>query len=178
MDKDGMSLKEFVENNHKLLSTVAIFATITTLINNLPIKWMSVALSFISIAGMVVVWHEIKTQLPEKMSPRLFIFRYILLWGFGGLVFYWILEFREIWHYFLFAPLSALFMYITIQTLNPLTNQPVVKKIFGIGGSKTWLQKILKVVVLLSIVFVSLYFATLFSIPLNLIFDVIKNNFR
>jgi len=178
MDKNGMQLKEFIEKNHALLSAVAIFATITALLSSLPIKWMGIVLSFITMAGMVVIWHEIKAQLPEKMSPKLFMFRYILLWGFGALVFYWILEFREIWHVFLFVPLTILFVYEIVQTLKPLTQLAIIKKVFGIGSQKNFFQKFLKLAVLITIVYGSLYSATIFSIPLNLILDTIKNSFH
>jgi len=178
MDKDGMPLKEFIEKNHILLSAVAVFATITALLSNLPIKWVSTVLSFISIAGTVVIWHEVQTQLPKKMSPKLFLFRYVLLWGLGGLVFYWLLEFREIWHVFLFIPLTIVFMSEIVLTLRPLTELNIVKKIFGLGKEKNWFQKILKVGVALSIAFISLFLATLFSPSINLILDWIKNTFH
>lgn len=178
MTRDGMSLKEFIEKNHSLLSAMAIFATITALLDNLPVRWIGIVLSFISIAGLVVIWHELKAQLPKTMSPKLFIFRYVLLWGFGALVFYWLLVFREIWHFFLFAPLTILFMYEIVLTLKPLTEWKIVKWMFGIGKEKNWFQKLLKGVVTLILGLTSLYFATLFSIPLNLILDAIKNSFK
>lgn len=178
MVRDGVSLKEFIEKNHTLLSALAIFATVTALLSNLPIKWIGTVLSFISMAGLIMVWYELKAQLPERMSPKLFLFSYVLLWGFGVLVFYWLLEFREIWHLLLFAPLTILFMFEIIQTLNPLREWSVAKRVFGIGKEKNWFQKMFKVAVALGIGFISFYFAALFSSPLNMVFDVIKNTFR
>ncbi len=178
MTRDGMSLKDFIEKNHALLSAMAIFATVTALLGNLPIKWVSIVISFISIAGMAIIWYEINTQLPKKMSPRLFFFRYVLLWGLGGLVLYWLLEFREIWHVFLFVPLTIVFMYEIISTLYPLKEWSIVQKVFGIGTEKSWFQKTLKVCVALAIGLLSLYMASLFSIPINLILDWIKNTFH
>lgn len=177
-DKNGMSVKEFIDKNQALLSALAIFATLATLLGSLPIKWMAAVFSFIAIAGMVIVWHEINAQLPEKMSLKLFLFRYVLLWGLGGLVFYWLLEFREIWHIFLFIPLAVVFTYEILLTLSPFTKHPTVKWVFGIGKQKNWFQKILKVITILIVGYFSLFLAGLFSTPLNLIFDLIKNTFK
>ncbi len=178
MDKDGMTLKEFIEKNHILLSTVAVFATIVALLSNLPIRWMGTLLSFIFIAGIVIVWHEIQTQLPKKMGPKLFLFRYVLLWGLWGFIFYWLLEFREIWHVFLFVLLFAMFLYLILSSLKPLTEWKFLIKVFGIGQSKTKLQKFLRGIILFIIGYFSLYAASLFSVPLNLILDAIKNTFK
>lgn len=177
MTRDGMSLKEFIEKNHTLLSALAIFATITALLGNLPIHWIGIILSFISITGLIVIWYELKTQLPEKMAPALFIFRYVLLWGFGMLIFYWLLEFREIWHLFLVIPLTILFGYEIVSTLKPLKETKIAKYVFGINKKKNSFQKLLRAITILSITFFSLYLATIFSMPLNLILDWIKSNF-
>lgn len=178
IDRNGMTLKEFIEKNHVLLSAMAIFATIAALLGNLPIRWMSILLSFIAITGVVLIWHEVNSQLPEKMRPKLFLFRYVLLWGLGSLVFYWLLEFREIWHVFLFIPLFVLFMYEIVLTLNPLKEWSIVKWVFGIDKEKNWFQKILGIVTILAIGYTSLYLAALFSIPINLMLDAIKNTFQ
>ncbi|EKD86919.1 MAG: hypothetical protein ACD_37C00101G0005 [uncultured bacterium] len=178
IDKDGMSLKEFINENHSLLSAMAIFATIAALLGNLPIRWMGIVLSFISIAGIVIIWHEIKSQLPEKMSPKLFIFRYILLWGLGALIFYWLLEFRDIWHVFLFVPLTILFMYVIISTIQPIREWKIIRYVFGIGKEKNRFQKALKILVIAVVAYSSLYLAALFSVPINVILDGIKNAFR
>jgi hypothetical protein len=65
-----------------------------------------------------------------------------------------------------------------VQTLNPLRERHIAQWIFGFGKTKNWFQRILRAIVILAIGFTSLYLATLFSIPLNLIFDGIKNTFH
>ena len=178
MEEKEVSLKEFIEENHILLSMVAVFATIIALINNLQIQWVSKSLSFIFIIGMVVVWHELYAQLPKKMSPKLLLFRYVLLWGLWGLVFYWFLEFRGVWHAFLVIPLFGMFFYLILYSLKPLINLKFMIKIFGFGQAKSKVQIFLRGVVIFLIGYLSLYAASLFSIPLNLILDMVKNSFK
>lgn len=178
IDKSGMTLKQFIENNQSLLSALAVFAAITTLSGNLNIQWLNILFSFIIIAGMIIIWLEVNTQFPEKVSSKLFLFHYILLWGLGALVFYWLLEFRTIWHIFLFIPLTIIFLYEILLTLNPLTKFKIVQRIFGIGKQKNWFQKIFKFIIMLVIVCISFFLAISSSTPLNLLLDAAKNTFK
>lgn len=176
--RNGTSLKDFIERNHSLLSALAIFATIAGLLSSLPIKWLSSALSFIFIAGMVIIWLEIQAQLPKKAGLKLFLFRYVLLWGLGGLVFYWLLEFRELWRAMLFPALALLFFYEIALTIRPIGEWPLVGRLLGIGRAKNPIQEVLRVILLVILGILALYLASLFSVPINLILDWIRGAFR
>jgi hypothetical protein len=178
MDTKETSLKEFIEANHILLSTLAVFATITAFITKLSIEWLAITLSFIFIIGMIIVWHEIHSHFPEKMSFKLWLFRYVLLFGFSCLALYSLLEFRQIWNMLLFIPLSILFMYVIISALKPLTRFNIVIKILGIRQQKNIWQKIMRVICVIGIMIISLSFASIFSPFINLLLTWIRASFK
>ena len=178
MDIKETSLKEFIEANHILLSTLAVFATITAFITKLSIEWLATTLSFIFIIGMVIVWHEIHSHFPVKMSFKLWLFRYVLLFGFSGLALYSLLEFRQAWNILLFIPLSMLFMYVIIFTLKPLLRFNFIVKFLGVGKQKNFGQKIIKAICFIGIMWVGLLLSSIFSPFINLIFTLIKNSFK
>ena len=178
MDIKETSLKEFIEANHILLSTLAVFATITAFINKLSIEWLAAMLSFVFIIGMLLIWHEINSHFPAKMSPKLELFRYILLFGFSGLALYSLLEFRQTWNMLLFIPLFLLFMYVIVFALKPLVKYNFIIKILGIKQQKNIWQKIIIIICAISIPLISMSLASIFSPFINLILTWIKINFK
>lgn len=173
-----ISLKEFIEENQALLSALAVLATLTAFITKLSIEWLAIGLSFVFIIGMIIVWHEINSRFPIKISFKLLTFRYVLLLGFSGLILYSLLEFRQIWNAFLFIPLFMLFTSVIILALKPLMRISIIKRICGIGQQKNVLQKLIKIILLLIIMWISLILASIFSPFLNSIFTWIKISFK
>lgn len=193
-----VSLKQFIIENHILLSALAVFATLSALLSKLSISWLSTLLSFISIAGLILIWLEIQSQLPkEKISLKLLLFRYVMIWGLGGLILYWLLAFRDIWKVSLFVPLFFLFVYmfyspfkllsqILTQIINWLNSLPrfkqtkFFKKILEIKNSNNFkiFLKILRAAYLIIVIIISFNYAVLLSPPINAILDLIKNTFR
>ena len=175
MDSNNVSLREFIEKNHILLSTIAILVAIVAFLGTLPIKWLNYALSFILIAGIIIVWREIQSQIPKKTKGSLFLFRYVLLWSFGGFILYWLIEFREIWHMFLFIPIFLLSFYVMLGSIDPLLRFKIISKIFGSRDSRSNTQSIIWGIFIVVAVIISLNIAVKFTGPLNLILDVIKD---
>lgn len=198
-EKKIISLKQFIEDNHILLSALAVFSSLSALLSRLSINWLNTFFSFISIAGMIIIWFEVQSRLPKEkeMSIRLLLFRYVLIFGLYGLMFYWLLAFRDLWKTFLFIPLFFLFIsmlnsqfkllsQILFQVINQINDlsrfkqTKLFKKILEIKNDNNFkiLLKILKVTYLIIIIFISFNYAILLSPPINAILDLIKNNFR
>jgi hypothetical protein len=193
-----VSLKQFIIDNHILLSALAVFATLSALLSKLSISWLSTFLSFVSIAGLILIWLEVQSQLPkERLSLKLLLFRYVMIWGLGGLILYWLLAFRDIWKVSLFIPLFFLFVYmfyspfkllsqILTQIINWLNSLPrfkqtkLFKKILEIKNSNNFkiFLKILRAAYLIIVIIISFNYAVLLSPPINAILDLIKNTFR
>jgi len=194
-EKKLVSLEKFIKDNNVLLSALAVFASLTALLSKLSISWLSTFLSFLSIGGLILIWLEIRSKIPkDNISIRLLFFRYVLLWGLGGIGLYWLLAFRDIWKVGLFVPLFFLFLYmffspfkllgqILTQVINWLNSLPkirnnkIFKKVFGFintNGLKAFL-KILKIAYFIVVICLSFSYAVLLSPPINTLLDSIKN---
>lgn len=146
MDKSEVkeiTLKEFIEQNHYLLSSMAVFIAIASFVKGLPILWLANSLFFLSIAGVVVVWFELHSQFPKKAEIRLFAFKQILSLGLIGFIFYWLLAFPAFWNIFLFVPLTLVLTAMFIKLLNQFFSFQFVRKIFGQKGKRNGWQKLL-----------------------------------
>jgi len=180
-DAERISLKEFIKENNALLSALAVFVAISAFLSRLPINWLNSALSFILFGGIVVILYEIQSYFPKdqnKMSLRLFLFNYVIIFGLWGILLYWLLTFRTFWKVFLFFPLFFLFVLMANSTFKPLTGINLFVKIFGIGQKKNTFQLILRDIYWIAIVLLSLIYASIFTPVLNIILDFIKSNFH
>lgn len=94
-----VTLGEFIETNYKLLSTLGIFTVLAVFSNNLQLKEIGNLLSFLFVAAMVLIWHELWVSFPTKLSEKLFWFKFIISFTIFWVVVYWLVEFRSIWRY-------------------------------------------------------------------------------
>ena len=114
---------------------------------------------------------------------NLLVFNIFITWGFGGMIFYSLLEFRSIWHQYLIFPIWLLFVFGANQAINTLIKIPFIKGILGIGIGKNKIQsffvKIGKFFLTSKIgkfILISFFFilAAYFAEALNIILDILK----
>lgn len=160
---------------------MAVLMALATFSTNLPIHWLGSTLSFLSIAGVVTVWFELNSQIPKKTSLRLFLFRYVLLWGLTGLVIYWLLAYRAFWNAFLFVPFFIVILFAFFSTMKQFTDTPFISKYFGSGVQKKLWQKIL-IFFYKTFLFFGFSFCFIFALSLspflNQLLDFIKVHFN
>lgn len=175
------SLKEFIQENQYLLSSMAVLVAITSFMANLSPHWLAQTLTFISILGVITIWFELNSLIPKEGTSRLFIFRYVILSGLVGFIFYWLLAFKQFWNIFLFVPIFLLLLFIIVDTIKQLKEIEFVQKIFGIGTDKNKWQKLLNIasnIFLFIFLIYLLRFSTLISPGFNFILDIIRLNFN
>ena len=143
IDDGASSLRDFIEENHNLLSAMAVLAAIASFVNGLPIHWLAATLFFLAIAGVITIWFELNAQFPEKGSARLFLFKQILFLGLLGFILYWFLAFPSFWNIFFFLPLFLTLFFMLLTVLRQLTAIPFIKRLFGKKGERSIWQKIL-----------------------------------
>ncbi len=180
MNDTKISLKKFIEENHILLSALAVFAALSAFLSRLTINWLNGVLSFVFIGGLIIIFFEIRSRFPKdnEMSLRLFLFRYVIVLGLGGVLLYWLLAFRTFWNVFLAIPLFFLFVFLINSFFKPIAEIGFLIKIIGIGQKKNAFQRFIGIMYLIFLILTSFVIAILFTPPLNIIFDIIKNNFR
>lgn len=178
IDNKRISLEEFIKQNEVLLSAFGVFAALIVLSKSLSNEWFSFFFSFVWIGGLIIVWFEIWSKLPKenKMGLRLFLFRYILLWGGIGLVVYWLFEFRYIWDVALFFPATIIIFWFLYGSLLPAVRYfRITRKLFGIGAEKkNSFQKVARLVACLTAFFISFFCGSYLALGTNLILDAIK----
>ncbi len=143
VNKQNLTLRDFIEKNQSLLSSMAVLFAIATFVDTLSVKWLSNVLMFLSIAGVVTLWVELFMCFPKTGSVRLILFKNILSLGLMGFVLYWFLAFDRFWNIFLFVPLFFVLFYMSNVLLEQFMSVPLIKRLFGEKGKRNVWQKIL-----------------------------------
>ena len=103
-----MTLHAFVEENHKLLTVLGVFTALTVFAANLPLKSLGSMLSFLFMAMTVILWLEVLERFPSKGAGwRMDWFEILLSFTVLVLAFYWFVDFRRVWDYWLVIPVAA-----------------------------------------------------------------------
>lgn len=173
-----VTLEEFINENSKLLSALGFFVALVALSKNSS-NWVLNLVSFFVIGGMILLWYELFFKMPAKISFRLSLFRFILLWGGISFIIYWIYEFRAAWNLLLWVPAAlGLFAFYLWNILPIIQKFSFINKYFGIGlGAKSKLQRTIYNCLMGIIIIVSLISGVSLSLSINIIFDSISNQF-
>lgn len=187
------TLRKFIDDNSSLFSVMAVLAAIFAFISKLPISWLNNIFSFVILAGITIIWFEIRSDLPKEkeMSERLFLFRYVVNLLILGTIFYWVVLYRTFWNIFLFFPLFlwlVFFIHSNIKAflliLITLTKIPPAKNILEKKSIKGILEKLkgpelLKAVKVIYFIFLLIY-SFAYSFPLamaiNALCDLINKS--
>lgn len=180
-NEQNLTLRDFIEKNQGLLSSIAVLFAIATFVDTLSVKWLGSVLMFLSIAGVVTLWTELFMCFPKTGSIRLILFKNIISLGLMGFVLYWFLAFDRFWNIFFFVPLFLLLFYMSNILLKQFMSVSFIKRLFGEKGKRNIWQKIL-VVIYAVIVFYGLMWMLSISIGaspgFNYILELIRLNFK
>ncbi len=138
-----VSLVSFIEDNHKLITTLGAFTVLTVFVSNLPLKMLGYLLSFLFLTATVLVWLELWSRFPKPGTNRLIWFENVLSVAVLIFIGYWVLEFRVVWRPLLTTILMLTFLWLmslTIKRFNlfeflfqsPLLRHSVLRYLVGI----------------------------------------------
>lgn len=176
-----LPLKDFIEQNHNLLSAMAVLVAVASFATTLSVRWLGDVLLFLSIAAIVTLWIELYMSFPKTGSLRLILFKNILSFGLIGLVFYWFLAFGKFWNIFLFIPLFLMMFYMSHNVVKQLLGFSFVKKVIGEKGNRNKWQILLITGYGFGIFWAvswMLYLAIGASPGFNIILELIRINFK
>lgn len=132
-----MALGIFIEQNDKLLSALAVFSGLVAFSKEFQPEWLGAAIAFIFIAGLVLVAWELRGRFPEKMAWPLYLFRYVILWGLGGILIYWVYTYRIFWDMALWLPMIVISWWLAWSTLREVAlTFKFTRWIFGFDTEK------------------------------------------
>ena len=88
-----ITIADFIEKNHKLLSVFAIFAALTIFSNNISVEWASSLLSVLFLTAMILIWFELLGTFPSMKPGTLSLawFEDILSGIFLVIIIYWVI---------------------------------------------------------------------------------------
>jgi protein-S-isoprenylcysteine O-methyltransferase Ste14 len=169
---ERITLACFLEKNHKLIAVLGVFTALTVFATTLPLKSYGYALSFMFLALVVLIWLELWQRFPSGEGTwRLFWFENILTFAILGVVGYWFIEFRPIWHKFLGILLFLLILAIISWLMKRFQ---IFNRVFH---SKPGRHKLLRYLLGLGLIFISLaialHLAGLITGPINRLLDEI-----
>jgi len=168
-----MSLTKYLTENQVLLTALAVFATVAALTSTFQIKWIAGIILFCCLTAVVIIWHEMKSQMPEKMDLKLYLLKTVIEWGFYAIALYCLVEFRDFWKIFLFFPLMLLILYNTVRLAKRFVLRiPFLQRLFGLNTEKTDLQRSVIKFLFVIVSFAAFIVALWISIPVNIILDL------
>jgi len=168
---DELTLGQFVEDNHKILSVLGIFTALSVFSSNLALKPLGGFLSLLFLTLTVLIWLEVWQRFPSKSgSARLSWFENILSVTIFLVIFYWLLEFRRI------APRDGLTTLLTLVALGVVSSTfkrfNVFNRLFRAQpGKLKWLRSIFGIVLIAGVLYASSRLSGVLAPPLGRFLD-------
>jgi hypothetical protein len=175
--ENRVTLTKFIEDNEKLINVLGVFTAITVFVGELRLQAFGYALSFMFMTLTVLLWLELWSKFPSESGDwKITWFENILFLTVLAILVYWLIDFRDIWHEFLFilifGIISGLFS--------------VVMKKFGIfnklfhtqAGKLKWLRYIFGIIILIIIISGSWLLAQSIAPMANEVLDSINESIR
>jgi cell division protein FtsW (lipid II flippase) len=161
-----LSLREFIELNHNLLSALGIFMALTVFAANIPYEFLRTGLSFVFLAVSVILWIETFFNYNPTLSRR----KYSLLMRWFNvlmeiatflLILYWLVAYSIVWKIMLPVVIFAILIALSSLILDRLS---YFKKLHYPIDSKHKLKKqFLWWVLFFASLFLCLYVAIIIS---------------
>jgi len=170
-----MKLGEFIETNHKLLSTLGIFIALIVFSINLPDNFFGNMISFLLLAIIFLLWIEVFRRLPKSKEWSLDVFHNLLFFVLFLLALYWLIYYREIWNIYLATVLIFPIMTFLCWMISRYRKLQIVLQ--KTSKHKT-LGPIIKWGLIIVIAYISLYLSLSVSKPINRMFDSMYSDFK
>jgi len=165
------SLEQFLLKNEKMLTIFGIFVAITVFTSELPLKSIGRILNFIFIANTILIWLELWKKFPKEAERKLKVFENLISYSTIFIIFYWFLDFRDIWSYImtgvLMIVIASVFSFI-------IGKYDIFNKIFHTkNNKKTSFRYIVGITFLLATLYLSSFISNKISLPINNFLDEI-----
>ena len=169
------TLASFIEDNHKLLTTLGVFTALTVFASNIDPKPVGNILSIFFLTLTVLIWLEVW----ERFPPRNGSWR--LLW-FESVLSFSVLAILGIWLFYLssVSMFLTLFMFLIISSfITWIMNRfDLFNRLFQTEpGKRKYLRYTLGLVLLIAMFFISYYLAKIASPPVQQFFDYLREEY-
>lgn len=165
------TLAEFVEENHKLLTTLGVLVAITLFARQISIPLIASFISFALLGATIMVWLELWSRFPKNGSMFLRWFEDFISLSLFMLIAYWFLEYGQIWKKLIFLPIAFLLLWIITRVIRRFN---LVDRLVPLGSkAQKQFRYILGTVILYATLGVALV-ASLLAPPVNSWIDRVR----
>lgn len=169
-----MTLAEFVEENHRLLSSVGIFTALTVFSSSLKPSILGAVLSLLFLTPGVLIFWELVGRIPKEKTRLLDQFENLLMLTAFVIVIYWLLAARNVHPGFVF-----LFLFVTISTTTiALVSKIDLWQFYTRFLRHVWMRKVVANVVGFVLLFLVFSLARLLFEPLDLFLKRVDSELR
>lgn len=167
-----VSLTIFIEENHKLLTVLGVFTALTVFSLSLSLKIIGYFLSFAFFTISLIIWFELWSKFPKNGSFKLSCLENILSLTIFVLIFYWLVEYRTIWHEFLFVLFFMIIFAIFTYVMRKI--KFFDKTLNAQEGKLKWLRYVFGVIVIAICGVFSFWLSSIVSPPMNSLLDELR----
>jgi len=176
-----VSLSDFIEANHKLLSALGIFTALSVFAMNLPNKACGYILSFVFMWITILMWFELFGRFPAKgASERLGMFEGLISISILLVVVAWVMLFSSIWEEVISLPIFVTILFLFLYFLSKAVKRfDLFNRIFKThAGGKVWLRYFIGISAILLLAFISLLLTALIAPKAKLVLHEVSDATR
>jgi len=152
MTKSKMDIKEWLDQNHKLLSIVGIFGALTAYFSTLE----SIFLPFSTFAIFLFLCYEVWINFPrsEEASTRLKIFEYLFVFLFFSVLIYILVTYKQIIIGMSSIAFLGTYSYISIKLIERFKIDKLIRKQLKHNKKLNFLLRVIWALCIIVVVFI------------------------
>lgn len=176
-EKPKPTLASAVEENHKLITVLGVFTALTVFAANLRLQPFGQVLSFLFMSLTILVWFELWGRFPnERGNWTLTWFENLLFITVLAVVLYWLVDFRELWHTYLWLLVFSVILAVFSTVMKKFD---VFNRLFRTQpGKLRFLRYGLGLVIVLGTLYCSIWISARITPSINLFLDVFNNTMQ
>jgi hypothetical protein len=164
-----VTLKSFVEENHRILSTISVLAALATLLGTLSVNWIAYLLSFSMLSALAMLWSEIKLKGSKNDNLNLVFFKFFLRIGYWLIILHILLSHRVLSWVTLFVPIWLIFLFLFLKVFK---KSEETNKIFKSSINE---HRIMAYIIFVIMLLTSLGLGIILSAPANTFLDMLDH---
>jgi hypothetical protein len=159
-------LGAFVEENHKLLSALAIFTALTVFARALPIRILGDLLSFLFLAATVILWFELQEHYPpQTSSAKLQLFESVVSAAVLVLIGCWLILYWAFWRPLLVV---VIFLILSFTATTLFQKYDLFNRLFRVkAGNHRILRRVVYFATVALMLLTTLVLATMLGIKVT-----------
>lgn len=141
-----LTLRQQIEENHKLIASLGVFIALSLFSSNLELKTLGTSLSFIFLSLAFLVWIELInafiTGLETRKSLTLVLAEMLIMPSLPLFIIYWLTISLKVWSGFVESVLTLVLLRVMVKLFPKVIEKLIDKLRLRIGKAKPFTQKL------------------------------------